>query len=362
MKEVYIHVGPPKTGTSAIQKFLATNPDILSKLGISYPQHAVDKNGISSGNYTAIYSSTQRKVVDPEKVESLLKGFYKSEKSILLLSSEGFFDRMNEISEAIPGAKMIFYMRSPLDYMESTYNQSVKRQINTEPFTINTLKPDLSKVKVLNSYIQTNGIKNLRLRYYQPTCFKGGDIVSDFFSVMGITDFRKAKNERINASYSFEALEFKRHINKLKPSAYCQYLLDKILQNHIGIMDYSLLSPEKYKELRQKEIEELTSFFIQNKLKGFETYITALANENQKTYKEQYLSPEQWNKMVFFVCKASPELYVHLIDLMKSNQDKLPQEAQTMWKNTLLSKALLPLYRATFNGRQFLNKLYRKLS
>lgn len=362
MKAVFIHVGPPKTGTSAIQNFLATNQDLLSNLGIYYPQHAVDKNGISSGNYTSIYSSTQRKVVDTDKVASLLNSFRNSKNSILLLSSEGFFDRMNEIAAAIPKAQFIYYMRNPLDYMESTYNQSVKRQRNTEPLSISVKKPDLSKVKVLEKYIQANGTKNLKLRYYHPACFHSGDIVSDFFTAMGIDSIPRAKSKQINLSYSFEALEFKRQINRLNPSPYCQYLLDKTLQTHQGIMSYSLISPDTYSELRQAEIEYLTIFFAQHNIAGSEGYLATLKREKQKTYKAQHLTFDQWKEMGHFIYSTTPELFVHLTKLIENNRNLLPQEADAFVQNIRIPPLLTPIYRTSFKLRQKLNALYKKLN
>lgn len=50
------HIGPPKTGTSAIQYWCETHRDELLKHNIYYPAHDVDANGISPGNLQSIYS------------------------------------------------------------------------------------------------------------------------------------------------------------------------------------------------------------------------------------------------------------------------------------------------------------------
>ncbi|MHC4843870.1 MAG: hypothetical protein ACYTEE_08730, partial [Planctomycetota bacterium] len=36
-KELYIHIGMPKTATTALQQFFAYNKDLLCKKGISFP-------------------------------------------------------------------------------------------------------------------------------------------------------------------------------------------------------------------------------------------------------------------------------------------------------------------------------------
>ncbi|MCR5603573.1 MAG: hypothetical protein K6G27_07720 [Lachnospiraceae bacterium] len=37
MSTLYLHIGTPKTGTTAIQKFFELNEDVLRRYGISYP-------------------------------------------------------------------------------------------------------------------------------------------------------------------------------------------------------------------------------------------------------------------------------------------------------------------------------------
>ena len=60
-KEIYIHVGPPKTGTSAVQKWLSSNQSFLKKQGVFYPSHSVDANGVSSGNVKSVYDIDENK-------------------------------------------------------------------------------------------------------------------------------------------------------------------------------------------------------------------------------------------------------------------------------------------------------------
>ena len=62
-KTIFIHVGPPKTGTSAIQNWFSKNADMLRTKGLFYPEHALDPNGVSSGNLSSICD-----IVQPSKV------------------------------------------------------------------------------------------------------------------------------------------------------------------------------------------------------------------------------------------------------------------------------------------------------
>jgi len=51
---LYLHIGHGKTGSSALQSFLALNSNLLENYRIEYPEHASFENAIngkiSSGN------------------------------------------------------------------------------------------------------------------------------------------------------------------------------------------------------------------------------------------------------------------------------------------------------------------------
>ncbi|MEP4301758.1 MAG: hypothetical protein ABJ340_19085, partial [Paraglaciecola sp.] len=134
-KRILIHVGPPKSGTSAIQLALLQHRDTLSQMGINYPTHGLGANGISSGNLEAILSldCNNKWQVCEDKISSLIAEFNNSTQHTLLLSSEYFFYLAKEIAVLIPQAKFIAYVRCPIDTYESSYNQSIKRHMNCGP-------------------------------------------------------------------------------------------------------------------------------------------------------------------------------------------------------------------------------------
>ena len=48
--ELILHVGAPKTGTSAVQRHFHAQADVLRRHGIHYPHHHLDANGVSGGH------------------------------------------------------------------------------------------------------------------------------------------------------------------------------------------------------------------------------------------------------------------------------------------------------------------------
>lgn len=127
-----LHIGHGKTGTSALQSFLALNENLLLEYGICYPESytfdAAKKGYISSGN-----------LADARKYEELI--YQVTSKQIsnhYLFSNETLMVKMlgNPLSLQNLAREftleLILYCRNPLDHVFSSYGQSIKREGNTK--------------------------------------------------------------------------------------------------------------------------------------------------------------------------------------------------------------------------------------
>ena len=97
----------------------------------------MDENGISSGNAREICAPDPegRLALDHQKLTNVLNAFENNPKAhILLLSSESFFRIIDDIIQAVPDAEIICFLRNPVEFQLSIYNQSVKRHGNQRPF------------------------------------------------------------------------------------------------------------------------------------------------------------------------------------------------------------------------------------
>ncbi|MBU3005732.1 hypothetical protein [Paraglaciecola arctica] len=261
-KKILIHIGPPKTGSSAIQRFLQQHKKLLLENSIFYPDHSLDDNGISSGNVERIYDMVNGEwVLSKSKIVSLLNEFQMSEYQILLLSSEFFCKDLLQISKAIPSSQFIAYIRSPLDFLESNYNQSVKRHNNVKLIELDKL--DTSVIETLDKFISVQGVERLNLRAYLPN--QPGGLISDFLNALSMTYSLKTNdNIIVNSSYCHEALQVKRWLNnfRLLPSRF-ENEIDKTLQSfNEGTKSYSYVTSDIFESYRQESI------LILNKLKG----------------------------------------------------------------------------------------------
>jgi len=147
-KTIYLHIGPGKSGTSAIQSFLAKNDENLKKHGYLYPEldNIEDsKNGVVTGGNGATLARSLLDEQHPFSLRdknakvSILNKFEKilSENTHynLIISSElfsmldvGSIKNLNEILVKYPfDVKFIFYLRRHDEIVESDYAQQVKK-------------------------------------------------------------------------------------------------------------------------------------------------------------------------------------------------------------------------------------------
>ncbi|WP_417602102.1 hypothetical protein [Owenweeksia hongkongensis] len=322
-KQIYIHVGPAKTGSSAIQKFMLQNPALLRELGIMYPPHTLMESGVSVGNYNAIYYENEKRNPSTNKIAKLINLFEKSDARVLLLSSENFFGPINELAEVIPQAKFIFYLRNPLTLAESLYNQNVKNFGETEPFEIKTRRPNFGTIGHLRDFVKKYGSENLIIRYFDKSMFHRGNIINDLLFTMGIDPKESTPNQKVNLAYTLEALEVKRFLNHFNLNPYCDYLLNNLLQqNQDGTTSYSLLKPEEFDKHLQHVIDEIQLFFKEIPCDQSEAFLKTIRQTKQKEYIPQTLSVEKLAEIRDYICRENTPLYYKLCRLIEIQDEQ----------------------------------------
>ncbi|MDO6709141.1 hypothetical protein Q4567_00265 [Aliiglaciecola sp. 2_MG-2023] len=362
IKNVYIHVGPPKTGTSAVQKWLNSNQDFLKENGIFYPSHNVDSNGVSSGNVRSIYDINANKQLslNTDNLSKLLDGFYKSDFTTLLLSSEFFFRRMEELKRAIPDANFIAYIRNPMEIKESTYNQSVKRH-----FQVQTINVDRSKrlpyMDRFVEFITQFKADDLYLRVYGDKYFKNGNIVSDLLSVLGV-DVR-ATLPMVNSSYQFEALEFKRWFNQFELHDY-QVLVDRALQGYTGgTSHYSLIQSTKYVEDSIYYSSIIDGFARDLNASCLQVLVADMKSPDPKPFFEQGLNETDFLSVCDYlqnILKVDYYLLTKKIESSKVSEDK---NYRLLFVNSCASKYkyMHRFYQFRFRIKKAINSLKSKI-
>lgn len=239
MSTVFIHVGTPKTGTSAIQFFCSKNRRVLNGKGICYPNLGFQFPGIGvnrNGHFMNRREKDENKKRLYEEEEKIVEKGLKKIQSLLekypnvVLSDEQFWNNKEMNTEkwaeykerfAQMGAdlKLVVYLRRQDLLIQSYWAQQVKETM-TMSFKqyIDSGKYKYFKVDYyarLEEMAEAVGKENIIVRVYEKQQFYGGNIISDFLHILGLemTEEYEQADHVINASLEGSCLEVKRLLN-----------------------------------------------------------------------------------------------------------------------------------------------------
>jgi len=326
---IFIHLGPGKTGSSAIQKAFLAQQKWLRAKGYFYPTHAVDDNGISSGHRKKLLSRTGNDLkIDGAKISKLKAEVKRSGCHSMILSCEALISYMDELREFFPNAVFIAYLRDPIRLEESLYNQRVKRHRFTELFKIKNGKPNFGVLRLLERHFNKFGTEKFQLRLYHKSLFCHQSILCDFAEAVGIANFPEPANlEVVNSKYSHPALLFKRRLNHWSLGEYDMEELDKVLQQHSDPKNYSLIPPEEYSQVRERVQQELKAFFEAHAIEG-QQFLDLLRSEDQEPGQSQELSDLELQQMLNFLKNENPALLNRLISISTRQNSGDPIQKQ----------------------------------
>lgn len=258
MATLYLHIGTPKTGTSAIQRFLPLNETLLEEQGFCYPDlgYRFNRVGMNRNAHFLIYRQKFSQEKETEIRNSDNKRFYEgldkikkltdtfpnivlSDEDIwnLHLSRTNFWSLLkNALDERGIDLKVIVYLRRQDLVVESYWMQRVKAKI-TSSFQEFIDSGEYSFFK-LNYYENLEhiskiiGKENIIVRAYEKQQYEGNgnSLISDFMKVLGLelNDMYVSPNAVVNTSLHGSYLEVKRLLNEMeyfhKPTWSTKYL------------------------------------------------------------------------------------------------------------------------------------------
>ena len=250
MAALYLHIGTPKTGTTALQNFRYKNRRKLAKNGIFMPEAGMLNGKKVKQNAYWLYNEN----VDDQTREEKFRELGETAKVYpkILLADERIWDlRANRIPfwEELKNSldrqdillKVVVYLRRQDTYIYSKWAQSIKygRSGKYPSYTFQEfLKSDdyhpelLDYAGVLKGIASVIGKENLIVRVYDSNRFYGGTIFSDFFYAIGEPDISSYKmiDHLSNTSLSGNVLEAKRLLNQYGfPSE--EYDIRQLLKN-----------------------------------------------------------------------------------------------------------------------------------
>lgn len=247
---LHLHIGRPKTGSTAIQKFLAANVPALTRRGFAIAQNGIywDSHGPlawslyeeAARRFGDHYWAQCRQWADPSTMrenlwEDLRAEIQWSPHPNLIVSTE----ELGVLSAAGPDVQgllrdklhgisvhVIVYIRRQDEFLGSVYNQAVKGEElrfsgSFDDYVASVgdwLAPDLDHYSFCRSWARTFGEQNLSVRVYEREQLPDG-VQADFLETLGLglgpcPEFVRL-SARENPGLSPLSLELLRRVNRL---------------------------------------------------------------------------------------------------------------------------------------------------
>ncbi|MBW6419753.1 hypothetical protein [Celeribacter sp. PS-C1] len=221
--KLVLHVGMPKTGSSALQKWFATSRAHLLTQGVLYPQSNKNKSHPFLSLPLDFEADGQRLLVD-EIGRSQIKADQVFEKTwtaleaeirvtspeTVVLSTEYLFKRIGNkgrerllraIDRTFSETKIAIYVRQPSKFYASHVQQRIKHSA-----TLPAIQPVSWRRKIEAWEEAFPG--SVSIRTYEKSALIAGDIIADFLtSYLGLTRHDTPGEATVNESMSAEAAQ-----------------------------------------------------------------------------------------------------------------------------------------------------------
>ncbi|WP_428821436.1 hypothetical protein [Microbulbifer sp. MCCC 1A16149] len=312
-KELILHIGRHKTGTTAIQRFLAANRGWLSSQGYIYP-----KTGIRGYGHHEIAENLPRikaGILTARKLNLLVSELEKEIETTPeltpILSSEAFQQRQPWITKHYlkdRNVKVTVYLRDHLSYLASAYTQKIHATTYSGTLTEFFLYyySRVNYEKFIRRW-ERNFPSLLDVRIYEKQQLAQQNIILDFLEKsLGITsDIPEiSKSERdANPSLNTKIVQFKRHINESgEVNQYSGKQLYKVLPqlNKHFPSEKTQVTPRVFNWVQRlnakRDMKIAKKYFNKNSLFDYKPY--SAIEEKPITKKEISLIREKLNELL----------------------------------------------------------------
>ncbi|SDY40074.1 hypothetical protein [Nitrosomonas sp. Nm33] len=204
-KQLYLHIGTHKTGTTALQHYLSHNRDVLETTGWLYPRSGCP-GGANYGHHDVASSFLGHGEFD---IDVLREEIDRSKCSRIILSSEEFeFCRdPKPIAQAFNDLDVwvIVYFRRQDDFVLSEFNQNVKMGSYTKSLTLFANKLEgqgrLDYFAICSRWAGVFGHERVLANIYRPK----ESVISHFFRLLGLKCDACIDPPRIHSNLSVDA-------------------------------------------------------------------------------------------------------------------------------------------------------------
>ncbi|MGJ8621915.1 MAG: hypothetical protein ACSHW1_04000 [Yoonia sp.] len=203
---LWIHIGMPKTGTTALQGYLHRNAPFLAENGIHYMATGRDrgtgKARLISHNSVAMNMIRGWRGAPENQSEAFAQEYAAQTDKQCVISSEMFFGRdlspltSHVLNNGDIPVKVIVYIRRLDDFLEAEYKQRVKNGRNAKGGVVGfahqriaALALNLDDMNFQTHFARIRAaIPQVEFvpRLYQRSELVGQDVITDFMSLLGV--------------------------------------------------------------------------------------------------------------------------------------------------------------------------------
>ncbi|TGY97569.1 hypothetical protein E5329_04130 [Petralouisia muris] len=341
-KTLYLHIGTPKTATTAIQFFCRDNQETLNSHGYIYPIFEWKyPNVLRTRNAHFLVGDTYltQQERNPEEEAKIFQEAFRQiyeafeQYDNVILSDEsmwnhgfriGGWDRIKEeLDKNIFTVKVIVYLRRQDEFTYSWWNQVVKEGMKKT--SVITWKEMLEKLpvvqldyyEILEKIAAVVGKENITVRRFDRNSFVGQAIQADFADAIGldISEGYQIESKVENVSLTKSSNEIKRLLNCLpgldkKTNDLFREYLSEISMNPRDDRRYSMLSRQELREFMAK-YEEGNRRIAEEYLKG-----------EDKLFDDSYQVEETWTSGNPLMVEDTVTFFGMLtLSLLKKNEE-----------------------------------------
>lgn len=222
MKELLLHIGFWKTGTTTIQESLYKNRELLEKEGVCYPSISSNHTFLPSAfhhdpdNFIVSKSIGKKGTELKQWHEKCLQLFNEelrkfdrtivSSEFLLDLNSKSISSLKDYLFSRFEKVNVIVYLRDPANHLSSAVNEQVKQGHYGLDYALE-LHSQCKEYEKLANWISAFGYENFYLRKLEKKSFKNENIIDDFLLCWNMDGILKSdSDEKLNTSLSYPAV------------------------------------------------------------------------------------------------------------------------------------------------------------
>lgn len=256
---LYIHIGPPKTGTTSIQGTFFANAALLKENGFYYFAKQRTHHAIADHMHKRTRLPEHRKFYDAflaAAAASPYRAGLLSSEFLIRLTDEEVAHECRALRAIAQELKLICYARHPVDFAVSSAHQAIRYG---KPLDIVEASPNMRRLTpILARWASVLGRDNIIVRPFDIRRMPGGDVVEDFLGCVGLSDLSdKLERVRLNAGLSVLGAHLM--------DAVARRIEDEPLAvRHVGLLRHIagpryVLPPETLARVRRQMADEVKS-------------------------------------------------------------------------------------------------------